>query len=193
MNAVRSTGCMGLHSSSRVGALRVVFERLFKSKALVMMERLHFSVALYRAAYFVLVTVLPAMSESKAQDSFGYALAVNADGVILTLDAEMNDSAVSDQAAEVVPRIPSWNRMYTYSAMPRAVLNQLIIARGMVFYCAIRNRTGSAWVYLERNVMSTEYSVWRFDLVNGDRTLLFSEENSPDVSHQFRPIGWSAM
>ena len=82
------------------------------------------------------------------------------------------------------------SKRYTYSSMPRDVLNNMKFSEGMGFYSALQSADESTWLLVERSMENTSYNLCLYD--SGKETkVIFSQDNSPDRNYAFMPIAWS--
>ncbi len=88
-------------------------------------------------------------------------------------------------------KIRTASTYYSYSTMPKEVLNKIPIAAGMGFYSAIQSADGKNWLFVERNMDNGAYHLCAYDAERNTKNILVSPTNSPDTNYAFRPVAWS--
>ncbi|MFA0961570.1 peptidoglycan DD-metalloendopeptidase family protein [Roseivirga sp. BDSF3-8] len=75
---------------------------------------------------------------------------------------------------------------------PTQMRTQPVTAEGYVFFQALKSPYADEWLYMEREQMGTNYSLYLFDAATGEKVKVFDEGAAPDKGYAFRPIAWSS-
>jgi murein DD-endopeptidase MepM/ murein hydrolase activator NlpD len=98
--------------------------------------------------------------------------------VVLTENMALDDS-----------KAPKTDQLvYTYSE----VSPQLEIPTDHLFYQGLQSPTSkSIWLYVERDMIGTNYRFWKYDSASNKKKLLFDNSGGANPKLQFAPIAWS--
>ena len=92
-------------------------------------------------------------------------------------------------------------RYYTYSVMPKNVLENMKLSPGMGFYSAIQSMGDeNLWIFTERyewsiNIPSSQYesgyNLYFYNHKTKIREFIFSQDKNPDPQYSFIPFAWT--
>jgi hypothetical protein len=83
-------------------------------------------------------------------------------------------------------------KYFTTSLMPKAIFESLPISKNMMFYSGLQsNLDPNFWIYTERVDQGVDFKVRTYNTLTKESKVLFSNDNSPNIKHAFKPIAIS--
>lgn len=83
-------------------------------------------------------------------------------------------------------------KRFTYSTMPKEILNAIPYSSGMSFYSALQSLSdASQWVVVEKVIDGDKYQAFLFNKKLNTKKVVFTNEQCPDKNYAFIPVAWN--
>lgn len=83
-------------------------------------------------------------------------------------------------------------KRFTYSTMPKEILNAIPYSSGMSFYSALQSLSdANQWVVVEKVIDGDKYQAFLYNKKLNTKKVVFTNEQCPDKNYAFIPIAWN--